>query len=438
MKARSTLTKPAISPRNRTWQATSVANDRGEFLHVGALLVSIVDSAALRRDLGFDGWAQAFIAFLANLKSCGGGGCVSQFGWDTACLIFDGVTEIEFHRSFDSLSVLADASAAPGTPRLGFDFLIGGALGKDEINILERAEQALENARLRGRSTLATDKIASQGVGNLDLATDLALAVQRNELFVVYQPKVHVRRRAIFSAEALIRWQHPILGLVMPDSFIALADSSGEIRAITLWTLRRVIDDQQQLAAEGHALRVFINISGALLTDRVFIDAACALVAEFDADIGFEITETSVIQDPDLAIANLTRCADMGIVLAIDDYGSGLSSLSYLKRLPVSELKIDKMFITQLTSSHRDPLIVRSTIDLAHALGMEVTAEGVETPAALALLSVMGCEMVQGYLISPPLAFAAFQSYLSDYRFETLQISAAPTIHRPASFWKRA
>jgi EAL domain-containing protein (putative c-di-GMP-specific phosphodiesterase class I) len=175
-----------------------------------------------------------------------------------------------------------------------------------------------------------------------------------------------------------------------------------------------------------------------LLTDRVFIDAACALIEESDAEIGFEITETAVIRDPDLAIANLERCAAMGITLAIDDYGSGLSSLSYLKRLPATELKIDKMFVTHLTSSHRDPLIVRSTIDLAHALDMEVTAEGVETPAALALLTVMGCEMVQGYLISPPLELAAFVTYLEDYAFEAFQTSVEPTVHRPASFWKRA
>ncbi|RYD46029.1 MAG: EAL domain-containing protein, partial [Sphingomonadales bacterium] len=155
------------------------------------------------------------------------------------------------------------------------------------------------------------------------------------------------------------------------------------------------------------------------------------------AKIGFEITETAVIRDPQSAIGHLKRFADIGIVIAIDDYGAGLSSLAYLKQLPASELKIDKLFVTQLTSSNRDPLIVRSTIDLAHALEMEVTAEGVETPSALALLSVMGCDMVQGYLISRPVGFDAFQKFLDEDGHMNAPGTANPFI-RPEGFWKRA
>ena len=132
--------------------------------------------------------------------------------------------------------------------------------------------------------------------------------------------------------------------------------------------------------------------------------------------MGFEITETSVIRDPASAIAHLKIFADIGIVIAIDDYGAGLSSLAYLKQLPARELKIDKLFVTQLTSSNRDPLIVRSTIDLAHALEMEVVAEGVETPATMALLAVMGCDMVQGFLISRPLGLDALILFLTEDR----------------------
>ena len=133
-------------------------------------------------------------------------------------------------------------------------------------------------------------------------------------------------------------------------------------------------------------------------------------------DYGFEISETSVIRDPESAIRNLQIFADIGIVIAIDDYGAGLSSLAYLKQLPASELKIDKLFVTQLTSSNRDPLIVRSTIDLAHALEMEVVAEGVETPSAMALLSVMGCDMIQGFLVSRPIGIDALLPFLAEER----------------------
>lgn len=410
------------------------ANDRGRPTHVGVILVTITNATVARRSLGFDRWAGAHLSFVSALKTSIGDGRVSQFAWDTVCLVFDAITDDEFESRFDRLSA-PDAVAGDA---IAFDILAGAALGADEFDALERAEQALCDARARGLSLLAPQTQAMVNRGTVDLASDLALAVPRNELFLVYQPKVHVRQRRVSSAEALIRWQHPVLGLVMPDMFIGLADASGEMRTITLWTLRQAIRDQQSLSRDRHPLRIFINISGGLLTDRIFIDAACALIEETEADIGFEITETAVIRDPDLAIANLERCAAIGITLAIDDYGSGLSSLAYLKRLPATELKIDKMFITHLTSSHRDPLIVRSTIDLAHALDMEVTAEGVETPAALALLSVMGCEMVQGYLISAPLELAKFKSYLDHYKFETLQTTAEPTVHRPASFWKRA
>jgi EAL domain-containing protein (putative c-di-GMP-specific phosphodiesterase class I) len=226
---------------------------------------------------------------------------------------------------------------------------------------------------------------------------------------------------------------------VLPGEFIAAAEQSGQIGPLTLWTLRQVIADQQLLAAAGHDIPVFLNISGVLLADAEFVAEACAIItAHPQAKLGFEITETAVIRDPECAIRHLQLFADHGIILAIDDYGAGLSSLAYLKQLPAKELKIDKMFVTQLTSSHRDPLIVRSTIDLAHALEMEVTAEGVETPAALALLSVMGCDLVQGYLISRPVPFDALLTYLGEQDRLAETMASKPIFLRSGSFWKRA
>ena len=218
-----------------------------------------------------------------------------------------------------------------------------------------------------------------ESIDRIALARDLSHAILRDELFLHYQPKVHIRRQEIASVEALVRWRHPVRGLIQPNDFIPIAEESRGIVALTLWTIRKVITDQRVLAAHGHDLTVFINIAGVLLADARFVRQACTLIQSSGARIGFEITETSVIRDPDSAIANLKIFAGIGITIAIDDYGAGLSSLAYLKQLPAKELKIDKLFVTQLTSSNRDPLIVRSTIDLAHALDMEVVAEGVET-----------------------------------------------------------
>ena len=203
---------------------------------------------------------------------------------------------------------------------------------------------------------------------------------------------------------------------MLPSDFIPIAEESRDIVALTLWTIEQVIGDQRILAANGHDMPIFINIAGVLLSDARFVRQACALIESSGARLGFEITETSVIRDPESAIRNLQVFADIGIVIAIDDYGAGLSSLAYLKQLPARELKIDKLFVTQLTSSNRDPLIVRSTIDLAHALEMEVVAEGVETPAAMALLTVMGCDMIQGFLISRPIGLEALLPFLAEER----------------------
>lgn len=299
------------------------------------------------------------------------------------------------------------------------DLTVGGAsaaqAGVDEVTLIEQAEAALIEARASQGTVVqpVAPRIATE-MGAL--AEEFDRAIVQDELVLHYQPKVHVRRQEISSAEALVRWRHPVRGLVMPNDFIGIAEQCHKIGEMTLWTIRRAIADQHMLARRGHDLRLFINISGQLLADDAFVRAACDLVGDSDAKLGFEITETSVIRDPASAIANLQIFANFGITIAIDDYGAGLSSLAYLKQLPARELKIDKLFVTQLTSSNRDPLIVRSTIDLAHALEMEVVAEGVETHAALALLTVMGCDMVQGFLLSRPVVLESLIQYLDEGR----------------------
>lgn len=306
----------------------------------------------------------------------------------------------------------------------------------DEVRLTEAAESALVQARTDGRTVLLDLSSIDLALDRATLIRELPRAIATGQLFLQYQPKVNVRREEIVGAEALVRWKHPVRGLILPGDFISAAEEGGEIAGLTLWTLRQVIADQQVLAAHGHDMPVFINISGVLLADGAFVAEACRIIKETGAKIGFEITETAVIRDPDSAIRHLQSFSQIGIPLAIDDYGAGLSSLAYLKQLPAAELKIDKMFVMQLTSSNRDPLIVRSTIDLAHALEMEVTAEGVETPAALALLSVMGCDMVQGFLISRPVGLDAFIRFVDEEGHKAVS-ATRPSFVRPEGFWRR-
>lgn len=417
---------PGIAPPVGT-DPRAVAEDVAwQFL----ILVAIGNFAVLRRQIG-----RAHGALLADAVAARVAGLFPD-----ALVRSTSTTQIEImmlapkRTDMDvHLALLATALARPFTiagQECRIEPVLGAATAsrphEDDIRLLEEAEQALADAHIECRSVVRDLTIRVDRLDRITLARELTQAVAGDALFVEYQPKVHVRQQRVCSIEALLRWRHPVHGLISPAEFIPVAEESRIIAPLTLWTIRRVIADQRRLSASGHDQRIFINISGILLGDEDFVRQACALVTESGARVGFEITETSVIRDPESAIANLQTFVDIGIALAIDDYGAGLSSLSYLKQLPACELKIDKLFITQLTSSNRDPLIVRSTIDLAHALEMEVVAEGVETPDVLALLTVMGCDMVQGYLISRPIGFEALCRFLDEQAHQAVIARTTP------------
>ncbi|MBO9546968.1 EAL domain-containing protein [Caulobacter sp.] len=281
------------------------------------------------------------------------------------------------------------------------------------------AADALIEAQAKGRGVrLYREADLQQAAETSAMLRDLRVALAEDALSLVYQPKLHVASQSVASAEALLRWRHGAKGWISPEVFIGLAEETGLIADITRWVVRRALSDQAWLARAGKPVTVYLNLSGRLLADVSFCAWILETVRQCDGcALGLEITETAVIEDPERALANLKLLVDAGLKIAIDDYGSGLSSLSYLKQMPAHELKIDKMFISSLTSSHRDPLLVRSTIDVAHALGMEVTAEGVETAGVLALLRVMGCDHIQGYFVSKPLELAAFAKLLDDESF---------------------
>jgi diguanylate cyclase len=208
----------------------------------------------------------------------------------------------------------------------------------------------------------------------------------------------------------------------------------GQIGVLTEWVLREAIADQRRLSAAGYPLMLSVNISARLLSDAGFARSAIEEVRGAPHKICFEITETAVIDNPKAALENIDRFAAAGIRMAIDDYGSGLSSLAYLKQLPAQELKLDKVFVQNITNSQRDALLVRSTIDLAHGLGMEVVGEGVETPAAFALLAGLQCDLAQGYLIARPSPVDELLPILGDERrMQYYQQTAATRAAPPAA-----
>jgi diguanylate cyclase len=293
----------------------------------------------------------------------------------------------------------------------------GRAGGEAPAALIERASVALDQARA-ARSKLAFFDEAAYGdpARNLSLMGEMRRALKAGDIHLVHQPKLDLRRNVIDGVETLVRWRHPSRGMISPDLFVPMAEETGHIRALTDWVLAKAIEEQNALAAAGWPLKVSVNISGRLLGDRDFAESAMRAVAKAAHPICFEITETAIIENPKVALDNIELFVSHGICIAIDDYGSGLSSLAYLKQLPANELKIDKLFIESLTNSQRDALLVRSTIDLAHGLGLRVTAEGVENPTAFALLAAMGCDMAQGYLVGRPCPAAELLTILNDTR----------------------
>ncbi|MEJ0060134.1 MAG: EAL domain-containing protein [Terricaulis sp.] len=284
-------------------------------------------------------------------------------------------------------------------------------------DVIEHASIALDQARAARAKIAFFDKAAyGDPTRNLSLMGDMHRAMDNGEIGLFYQLKMDFRSNTIESAEALVRWRHPRRGMISPDLFVPMAEETGHVRALTEWVLARAVEEQGMLADAGFPLAISVNISGRLVGDRDFAHAALAAVKGARHDLCFEITETAVIDNPEIALENIELFARHGIKIAIDDYGSGLSSLSYLKQMPAHELKIDKVFVQSLVHSQRDALLVRSTIELAHGLGMRVTAEGVETPTTFALLASMGCDMAQGYFVARPAAVGDVIIALGDAR----------------------
>jgi EAL domain-containing protein (putative c-di-GMP-specific phosphodiesterase class I) len=243
----------------------------------------------------------------------------------------------------------------------------------------------------------------------LTLNNELARAIDRNEIVVRYQPTYRVRSHITERAEALVRWQHPVRGCILPDEFIPWAEETGLIRPLTHYVLRTAIEQCRVWHRTGKGPGVAVNLSARSLTDRTLVDAIADLVrasAVCPECITVEITESALMVDPRRAMEILTDLHDIGLRISIDDFGTGYSSLSYLRQLPADELKIDRSFVLDLHGNPGDPVIVKSVIDLGHGLGLEVVAEGVEDRETYQALAFMGCDTIQGYYIAQPLVAA--------------------------------
>lgn len=246
---------------------------------------------------------------------------------------------------------------------------------------------------------------------SLSLLSQLRHALREDEFRIFLQPKIATQTQQVIAAEALIRWQHPTQGMIAPYKFIPFAEQAGFIRELTRWVITAVARDWHTLQTKEQLLRVSVNLSVRDLMDASFPDFLQRTLNEYQVPavgLCLEITESAMMDDPTYAEQTLIRLASMGFRLSVDDFGTGYSSLGYLKRLPVNELKVDQSFVFGMMDNPNDYVIVQSTIELAHNLGLDVVAEGVETEAMLASLCKLGCEEAQGFFIGKPMPVASF------------------------------
>ncbi|WP_417565390.1 putative bifunctional diguanylate cyclase/phosphodiesterase [Marinobacter sp.] len=286
---------------------------------------------------------------------------------------------------------------------------------------LELPEDAANSNQLRRRLNLTFEQAETRAesftryqpgqdeshLRELKLITDLHTAILNNGLHMNYQPKLDSRTGELVQVEALVRWIHPELGFISPEEFIFLAEQSGQIHDLTAHILQRVARDARQWHEQGVDAGVAINLSAMDLTWPALTRHIADTFRNWHHSmerITLEVTEGALMEDPEEAMATLERLRELGVTLSVDDFGTGYSSLSQLRKLPVQELKIDKSFVLKLDSEPQDQLIVRSTIDMAHGLGLKVVAEGIENLKAWQLLQGWGCNLGQGFYLSRPVS----------------------------------
>ena len=278
--------------------------------------------------------------------------------------------------------------------------------GNNSHDLLRSADVAMYGAKRSNLGYLVYDENLDYNTPErLALISELSRASKEDQLILHYQPKFDLNKSEIVAFEALVRWQHPERGLLYPDSFIPMAELSEVIHPMTECIITSAISQIMEWSEQGFEHRVAVNLSSRnIIDDRClnFLREILARTSINPACLELEITETMLMQDPDKSADILNRISELGIQISIDDFGTGYSSLAYLHRLPINTLKIDRTFVQDMVKSKHDSMIVRSTIELAHNLGLEVVAEGVEDKATMDLLKEMGCDQIQGYYISRP------------------------------------
>lgn len=303
------------------------------------------------------------------------------------------------------------------TPRIGMSISNNPNIGVDEL--LRQANSALlTNWQSGTHINTYSSELNQEKLLELDLFADLQLAIEQSRLSLAYQPQVDLLTNKIISAEALLRWEHPSRGPILTDMMIRVAERTKLITKLTYWVLHSSLHQLRDIRSMGIPIRMSVNISAYNLREHDLIDIASEAMALWGIQpnlLTIEVTETAVMEDLLLVVDTLSRLKDMGIRIALDDFGTGYSSLAVLGTLPINEVKIDLSLVRDMLKKTEHERIVASIITLAHALNMEVISEGVESVEISDRLKELGCDLIQGYLVSPPLPLTEFLTFVKEY-----------------------
>lgn len=337
---------------------------------------------------------------------------VARLGGDDFGVLLPGTDEpgatLEAQRLLKALEPPFLIEGLPVDTRASIGMAFSPLHGEDVDTLMRRADIAMYLAKQAASGySIYSAKRDSYSPERLSLMADLHRAIDNNQLFLAYQPKVDLGTARVVGVEALARWRHPKAGLIPPDQFIPMAERTGFIKSLTMWALNEALSQSRSWRRQGLEIPVSVNLSARTLHEFNLPQRIATLLKDHEMiphQLELEITESVIMADPVHALEVLSCINHMGVTLSIDDFGTGYSSLGYLKKLPVSAIKIDKSFVMHMTTDETDAVIVRSTIDLAHNLGLKVVAEGVENADIWDRLLAWGCDAAQGYYMSRPLS----------------------------------
>lgn len=409
---------------------TSLLEARGDNEQISVALLDVDRFKEINDTVGHDTGDRLLVLIAERLRShTREDDFVARLGGDEFAVVYRNGRSLELGESlarafevpFSIDGLVLDVDASMGIVR-------APEHATDAIGLLQLADIALYACKASHDDfVIYSQALNRHSVKRLKLMAELKEALNSGQLKLHFQPKLTLASAAVDCVECLLRWEHPQYGFVPPDEFIELAEQTGAIRQVTRWVLQTALEQQAQWRAQGVSVAMAVNISAVDLTDMslpAFVGELQSRFALSPGDLTLEITESAVMKDPESALLALKTLDRMGVVLSIDDFGTGFSSMAQLKQMPVKELKIDKTFVLAMASNRDDQIMVRTLISLAENLGLETVAEGLEDAAAERMLQSMGCTRAQGYHVSKPLPAKEFLPWLRQ-RQAKLRIAAS-------------